>query len=386
MKNFKKMRVALVYDRVNKWGGAERVLLALHELFPDAPLYTSVYDKSNAGWADVFDPSAGSGRGIRTSFLQKIPFARVNHELLAPLMPLAFESFDFSDFDLVISVASEAAKGIITKPGTRHICYCLTPTRYLWSGYEEYFENKVLRACFKPLISGLRKWDLVASRRPDAYIAISEEVQKRIGKYYGRESELVYPPATLRHPERSEGSREGSSVTPRIEGHKNGYFLIVSRLSKFTKYKRVDLAIEACNKLRAKLVIVGEGNLRNELEEKAGPTIQFAGGVSDKELIEYYKNSKALIFPGYEDLGLTMIEAQSFGKPVIAFGNGGAVELVINNKTGILFDYQTTESLVDAIREFEKKEFEPEFCRKNAKRFSFDNFRKNFMFVIDKLI
>src|SRR3989338_8390229 len=190
------MKVALVYDRVNKWGGAERVLLALHELFPDAPLYTSVYDRKKASWADVFDPSAGSGQGIKTSFLQKIPFS-TRHELFAALMPLAFESFSFDEYDLVISVTSEAAKGIITKPKTMHICYCLTPTRYLWSGYNDYFKNPYFRFISKPLVSYLRFWDKIAAQRPDAYIAISKEVQGRIKKYYGRESTVIYPSVTL---------------------------------------------------------------------------------------------------------------------------------------------------------------------------------------------
>src|SRR3990172_1252396 len=163
-------KVAIVYDRVNKWGGAERVLLTLHEMFPDAPLYTSVYDEKNASWAKVFS-------NIYTSFLQKIPFAKGNHEFLAPLMPLAFESFNFNDYDLVISVTSEAAKGIITKSGTTHICYCLTPTRYLWSGYEEYFKNPILKFISKPFVSYLRMWDKIAANRPDKIIAISTEVK-----------------------------------------------------------------------------------------------------------------------------------------------------------------------------------------------------------------
>ena len=179
------MKVALVYDRLNKWGGAERVLLALHKLFPQAPLYTSVYDSQKASWAKVFD--------VRTSFLQNFPFA-MYHELYAPLMPLVFESFNFDEFDLVISVTSEAAKGIITKPKTKHICYNLTPTRYLWSGYSEYFKNPIFRFLSLPVIVYLKFWDKIAAQRPDKYIAISKEVQSRISKYYGRESVVVYPP------------------------------------------------------------------------------------------------------------------------------------------------------------------------------------------------
>jgi glycosyltransferase involved in cell wall biosynthesis len=359
------MKVALVYDRVNKWGGAERVLLALHELFPDAPLYTSVYDEEKATWAKDFD--------IRTSFLQKIPFAKKHHELFALFMPIAFERFRFDEYDLIISVTSEAAKGIITNGKTKHICYCLTPTRYLWSGYNDYFRG-FAKILLHPLVIYLRSWDIKASKRPDLYIAISEEVQKRIKKFYDRESELIYPPVKL-------GQYQKTDIM--IKGE---YFLVVSRLSKFTKYKRVDLAIDACNKLKLPLKIVGEGGMRNDLEKMAGPTIEFTGNINDKELTKYYKNCKALIFPGLEDLGLVMIEAQLFGKPVIALNKGGAKELVINGKTGILFKNQITEDLVNALKNFEKMEFNSKVCIKNAMKFNKLSFKRKFMFVVRKQI
>lgn len=183
------MKVALVYDRVNKWGGAERVLLALHELFPNAPLYTSVYHAQKAEWADVFD--------IRTSFLQKFPKASSRHEVYALFMPFAFKNFSFDEYDLVISVTSDAAKGIVTKPKTKHICYCLTPTRYLWSGYDDYFSNPFFKLLSLPAVHYLRQWDKGASKKPDYFIAISKEVQKRIKKYYGRDSKVIYPPVTI---------------------------------------------------------------------------------------------------------------------------------------------------------------------------------------------
>jgi glycosyltransferase involved in cell wall biosynthesis len=396
------MKVALVYDRVNKWGGAERVLLALHELFPQAPLYTSVYDAKKAPWAKVFQ--------IKTSFLQNIPGAKKNHELLAPLMPFAFERFNFDKYDLVISVTSEAAKGIITHSGTMHICYCLTPTRYLWSGFTEYFKNKSLSILLRPVINALRKWDLVASTRPDVFIAISKEVQGRIKKYYGRESELVYPPATLSLArragppvalgEREKGKGESNLSASPFTLHSSPYFLVVSRLSKFTRYKRVDLAIEACNELQLPLKIIGEGNLRKELEKEAGPTIEFIGKVSDRELVDYYKNCKALIFPGREDLGLVMIEAQMQGKPVIAFKAGGALELVTDpsasshsagsgqagSATGLFFDRQTKESLGGVLKKFESIKFNEKTIIKNAKQYDFENFKKNFLSVVNNSI
>ncbi len=371
------MKVALVYDRVNKWGGAERVLLALHKLFPDAPLYTSVYDKKKAEWANVLD--------VRTSFLQNFPFASSNHELLAPLMPQAFEKFSFDEYDLVISVTSEAAKGIITKPGTIHVCYCLTPTRYLWSGYEEYFKNDGFKALTKPVIASLRKWDLTASQRPDAYIAISKEVQARIKKYYGKDSELVYPPVTIEN-SKSETRNPKQIPNTKYEIQSAGYYLVVSRLSKFTKYKRIDIAIEAANKLKAPLKIIGDGSDRKELEKMSGSTVEFLGAVSDDELTDYYKNCNALIFPGIEDFGLVMVEAQSFGKPVIAFNAGGAKEIIIDKKTGLFFDEQNKDSLIDSINKFEKFKFDPQECVKNAQRFTLTQFKKDFLSVVNKLI
>lgn len=230
-------------------------------------------------------------------------------------MPVAFEQFSFSEYDLVISLTSEAAKGIFTKPGTKHICYCLTPTRYLWSGYDEYFKNPALRMLAAPAVSYLRKWDKIASKRPDAIVAISKEVKKRIKKYYDLDSVVIYPPVDMRG--------QVTSNKKQVKNKKSDYFLIVSRLSKFTKYKRIDLAIQACNELKLPLKIIGVGNWKKELQKMAGPTIEFLGEVDDETLRSYYQNCRALIFPALEDFGLTVIEAQKFGKPVIAFRGGG---------------------------------------------------------------
>lgn len=359
------MKVALVYDRVNKWGGAERVLLALHKLFPDAPLYTSVHNPQTAAWANVFD--------IRPSFLQNIKFTRSNHEKLALLMPTAFESFSFDDYDLVISVTSESAKGIITKPHTKHICYCLTPTRYLWSGYDSYFASKALRLISKPAVKYLRAWDKKAAHRPDKIVSISEEVRRRVQSYYGRESMVIYPPVSL-----GDETQKRKSV----KEQSGKYFLIVSRLSKFTRYKRIDLAIEACNELKLPLKIVGDGSWKEELQRMAGPTISFEGAVPDEKLQNYYKHCKALIFPGVEDFGLTVVEAQGFGKPVIAFRGGGALETIKEGKTGYFFDEQTKQSLVAALRNFDIMKFDPQECMVHAQRFSFDSFKSLFLKLV----
>lgn len=366
------MKVALVYDRLNKWGGAERVLLALHKLYPDAPLYTSVYDPIKAPWASVFD--------VRTSFLQRLPFA-INHELFAPLMPFVFESFNFDEFDLVISVTSEAAKGIITKPQTKHICYCLTPTRYLWSGYDEYFRNPILKLLSKPVVWYLKFWDKIAAQRPDKLIAISKEVRSRISKYYGRESSVVYPPVDVSNMYYVSSIKYKKDIneihnTNYMLHNTGNYFLIVSRL---VPYKKIDLAIKTFNKLKLPLKIIGTGSETERLKEIAGSTIEFLGYLTDKELVRYYSECCALVFPGFEDFGLTILEAQSFGKPVIAFRRGGALETIIERKTGIFFDEQTVQSLTKSIEQFSKIKFDPKDCTEQADKFGFDRFKESFL-------
>ncbi|MDZ4228579.1 MAG: glycosyltransferase [Candidatus Levybacteria bacterium] len=367
------MKVALVYDRLNKWGGAESVLLALHKLFPSAPLYTSVYDRRKAPWAKVFD--------VRTSFLQKLPFT-MNHELFAVLMPFAFESFSFDEYDLVISVTSEAAKGIVTKPKTRHICYCLTPTRYLWSGYDEYFKNPIFRILSKPVVWYLRFWDKIAATRPDVYIAISKEVQTRISKYYGRESEVVYPPVEAFSSLASSVQLGNKKLDANLLGAKRSYFLIVSRL---VSYKKIDLAIKVFNKLKLQLKIIGIGAEMDRLKAMSGSTVEFLGNLTDKELVRYYSECRALIFPGLEDFGLTILEAQSFGKPVIAFSGGGALETIVDpsagsgSATGIFFDEQTIESIEKAIKQFGNIKFDSEDCIEQAEKFSLNKFKELFL-------
>lgn len=361
------MKVALVYDRVNKWGGAERVLLALHELFPDASLFTSVFDKKNAPWAEIFN--------IKTSFLQGLPIT-FRHEYYPFFMPIAFESMSFDDYDLVISVTSEAAKGIITKPSTLHVCYCLTPTRYLWSGYSEYFNNSLMRFLSKPAISYLRGWDKVAAQRPDIYIAISKEVQNRIKKYYDRESKVVYPPVTLEEMGNGKWERNKTSA---FALNTSPYFLVVSRL---VPYKRIDIIVEACNRLKLPLKIVGTGSEEKKLKQLAGPTVEFLGALTDSELVGYYKACRALLFSGYEDFGLAMVEAQAFGKPVIAFRMGGALEIIREGKTGLFFYPQSVDAFMQALQVFEAMRFSKNECIKNAERFFKQRFKAEFLHII----
>ena len=350
------MKVALVYDRVNKFGGAERVLLALHQIWPDAPLYTSVYDKSAAPWAETFD--------VRTSFLQKLPLPKNAHEYYPYLMGMAFESLNFDEFDVVISVTSEFAKAIITRPQTLHVCYCLTPVGYLWSGYSQYFSGKPawFRTLTKPIIAYLRWYDKIISQRPDLYVTISQTVRERIKKYYQRDSEVVYPPVNV----------------PKISNFKfqiSNYFLVVSRL---VPQKRIDIVIEAFNRLGLPLLIVGTGNQQARLEHLADSNIRFVGQVSDEKLEEYYSACRAVVIPAEEDFNLVAVEAQSFGKPVIAYGAGGATETIIAGQTGWFFKSPTAASLADSLVKINPDTIDPRLCQKNARRFSQIRFEQDF--------
>lgn len=363
-------KVAIVYDRVNKWGGAERVLLALHEIFPKAPLYTSVYDPEGASWAKVFPK-------IYTSFLQKIPLLRSNHEFLAPFMPLAFASFDFSKYDLVISVTSESAKGIRVKGKTKHICYCLTPTRYLWSGYNNYFRGNLFKILTWPVVKLLKVWDKNIAGKPTKMIAISSEVQKRIKKYYRRNSEIIFPPVAV-------------PMIRIIGTEEKKYYLLVSRLD--FGYKKVDLAIKAFNRLGYPLVIVGTGREEKKLRKLANENIIFAGRVDEKKLNEYYKGAKALIMPQEEDFGIVSVEAQAHGTPVITYKKGGALDTVVEGKTGLFFTPQTPAALEKSVKAFENlsaqsgKKFKSQNMYANAKRFSKEVFRKELIESVKKVL
>lgn len=357
------MKVAIVYDRVNKWGGAERVLMALHKIYPKAPLYTSVYDPEGAPWAKVFPK-------IIPSFLQRISFAKRNHEFFAFFMPFVFSRFDFSKYDLVISVTSEFAKSINTKGKTKHFCYCLTPTRYLWSGYNQYFKSPTLKVISWPLVKLLRILDKKASKKPDLIIAISTEIQNRINKYYGRDSNIIFPPVEINH------------QSPIINHQSRKHYLLVSRLDY--GYKKVDLAIKAFNKLGYPLIIVGAGREEKKLKKIAAKNIIFAGRVDEAKLTNYYREAKALIMPQEEDFGIVAVEAQNNGTPVIAYKKGGALDTVISGKTGIFFGKQNENSLIKAIKEFEKKKFDRKCLVKNAKRFSFEKFSKGILALTSK--
>lgn len=370
------MRVALVYDRVNKWGGAERVLLALHRIWPDAPLFTAVYDPRGARWADVFT--------VHPSFLQRIPFTRGAHESLLGLTPLAFESFTFDEYDVVISVTSAEAKNIITKPETLHVCYCLTPTRYLWSGFRQYQNQPGLGLLNVPAAWGLRvfgpllrDWDVIAASRPDHYIAISNRVKTRIETYYRRNvTEVIYPPVDTK-------KFSGRGNVSGIHASDGQYFLTVSRL---VSYKRLDILIRAFNALGLPLVIVGDGRQKRELMRMANANIRFVDHyLTDSDLVRYYEGCRAFVFAADEDFGLAAAEAHAAGKPVIAYRESGVAEIVQDGVTGILFDRQTEEGVIDAVRQFTAHRFSAAQCRRQVAHISESHFETRMRKVITDL-
>lgn len=349
------MKIALVYDHVNKIGGAERIVESLHELYPEAPIYTAVYNPQTAPWAKKYT--------VVTSFMQKLPWAKLYHELYPILPTFAFESFNFNSFDLVISVTSAEAKSIITSPRTVHICYCLTPTRYLWSHSRDYFRNPLFKMISMPFISLLRTQDFISSRRPDCFIAISETVKARIKKYYGQSSQVIYPPV------------DTENFYPQKKPRRGSYFLIVSRL---VQYKKINLAIEAFNELKLSLKIVGQGLAQKELKQMGGPTIEFLEHLTDDKLRRYYQNCRAFIFPQEEDFGIAALEAMACGKPVLAFKSGGALELIKQGETGEFFFPQTKAALIRGIKTVIQKDYSPEKCRRQAEKFSKKNFQLTF--------
>jgi glycosyltransferase involved in cell wall biosynthesis len=358
------MKVAIVHDYLNQMGGAERVVMAFHDIFPDAPIYTSIYDP------DRVDP-AFQKMDIRTSFMQKLPLVTKHHQPYLPLYPFAMESLDLRGYDLVLSSSSAFGKGVITRPETLHICYCHTPMRWCWN-YEEYVEReqlgKMARSVLPFFITGLRVWDQTSAMRVDHFIANSPVIAERIQKYYRREAVVIPPPV--------EANRFPSDPATEVED----YFLILGR---FIPYKRFDLAIEACNRLRLPLVVIGKGRDEERLKRMAGPTIRFLGRLSDEEVIHYYRHCRAFLFPGDEDFGITPLEAQAAGRPVIAYGSGGALASIVDGVTGVFFQEQTVESLVEALTTFNEQNFDPYIIRNHALEFDTPRFQRRIMQFIE---
>lgn len=350
------MRIALIHDWLTGRRGGEKVLEVFAELFPDADIYTLFHIKGSQ------HPTIEK-RKIFVSFLQKFPFIKTHYRNYLPLFPLAVESFDLTDYDLIISSSHCVAKGAIPGPDAIHLCYCFTPMRYAWDQFHYYFGkgrvSVVKRMFISPIISYLRVWDVASSSRVQSFAADSNYVARRIKKYYGRDAEVIHAPVDTDYFVLGEG--------------RGDYFLIVSAL---VPYKRIDLAIEVFKKRKEKLIIVGTGPEFKKLRKVAPPNVYFAGNVSNGELLRLYQNARAFLLPGIEDFGIAPLEAQACGIPVIAFGKGGAVETVKNGETGILFYEQSPDSLNNAIDRLQNMEFNKFEIRKWAENFSYQNFKK----------
>ncbi|MFH1598097.1 MAG: glycosyltransferase [Patescibacteria group bacterium] len=350
------MKVALLHDHLNQIGGAEKVLMAFHELFPSAPVFTLVYDaKKTEGFFSDLD--------IKTSFIQRLPFGQSRFKWYLPWMPVAVENFDLSEYDLVLSDCSALIKGVVTKSNALHICYCHTPTRYLWSDTHQYTEELNQPILVKKILpfylKKLRMWDRLAAERVDKYIANSQFVKDRIKKYYKRSSDVINPPV--------------DTSRFQISDEVGDYYLLVSRLRP---YKKVDLAITAFNNLKIPLKIIGTGEEEKKLRKMAGPNIEFLGAISDDRIRDYYSKCKAFINPQEEDFGIAAVEAMASGRPVIAFQSGGATESIIEGKTGVFFDEQSWEALADAVLRFKPQDYNPEEIRQHAQKFEVGEFKR----------
>lgn len=351
------MKIAIIADWLTNQGGAEKVVYDIHKAFPDAPIYTSIYNQEKL-------PQFAKAN-VKTSFLQNLPIAKSKHQLYLGLMPYAFESFDLSQYDVVISSCFACSKGIITKPETTHICYCHNPMRYVWDESHQYVKEHTFSGLLKffarPILHRIRIWDRLAADRVDKYIANSNYVATRIKKYYQRESTVIHPGIDL------------AATSPNFDQYKReDFYLCVGRLKTF---KRVDLVIETFNKYGGKLLIVGEGEDRARLESlNKNPDTKFMGFVSETELQKLYLQAKALIFPQNEDFGITPIEAQFYGCPVIAYNKGGALETISDKVSGLFFDNQTPEGLHQAIQTSSKTTWKPHKIHENALKFSSNRF------------
>jgi glycosyltransferase involved in cell wall biosynthesis len=358
------MRVAIVHDYLNQYGGAERVLEAFHELFPDAPVYTSLYDPEAM-------PEQYRRWDIRTSFMQRLPGWRTQFRRYFLLYPTAFESFDLSAYDLILSSSSAYAKGVIPRPGAVHVCYCHTPMRFAWRtrDYVERENISGIQGAILPFaLTYMRLWDAVSSDRVDAFAANSHVVASRIKRFYRREAEVIPPPVDL------------PPYAPQPPGD---FYLAGGRL---IPYKRIELVVEAFTRLRLPLKIFGDGRDRPRLERLAGPTVEFLGWVDEATRRDLFARCRAFIFPGEEDFGITPLEAMAAGRPVIAYGAGGALDTVTDGVTGRFFQEQTAAGLAAAVAASRTDRYDPLTIRRHAERFSRDLFLERMRILIDETI
>ncbi|HEX5321043.1 MAG TPA: glycosyltransferase [Stellaceae bacterium] len=348
------MKVAIVHYWLVGMRGGEKVVEALCQMFPEADIFTHVYD-----------PAAVSEtirrHRVTTSFIGSLPRAKHWYKRYLPLMPMALEHLDLRGYDLVISSESGPAKGVIPPPGARHLCYCHSPMRYLWNMFHDYRDQSGLltRWAMPPLSHYLRLWDTVSANRVDRFVANSAVVAARIRRYYGREAEVVWPPVEV----------DAFAAVPADE--RGDYMLMVGEL---VAYKRPDLAVEAFNRMRRKLVVIGGGEMLGRLRRLAGPTVTILGPQPFDVLCHHYARCEALIFPGEEDFGIVPVEAMASGRPVIAYGRGGATETVVSGLSGTLFDEQSVEALTAAVEDFRVEDFDPAAIAAHARQFSRERF------------
>lgn len=353
--------VALAHEYFASWGGAEQVVRVLHAEWPDAPVYTLFAERRHrdgtlAGW------------DLRASWLQRLPLGDGRHRLLLPLLPRAVESMRVAPADVLVSSSSAFIKGLRVPPGTRHVCYCHSPTRYLWDWSEQYVREEVptaLRPIVKALLVDLRAWDLEAARGVDRFVANSRVVRDRIRRYYGRDSEVVHPPVDV-------------AAYPLRESQED-FYLAISRL---VPYKNLDVAVRAFNTLGMRLKIVGEGRERGRLERLAGDNVEFLGRQPAATVRELLAVARGLVFPAEDDFGLVCAEALAAGRPVVALARGGATEIVEDGRTGALFDVPTPEALVEAVRRAEAQHFDRAELRRAAERFDAARFRARMRAIV----
>ncbi|MDX1520678.1 MAG: glycosyltransferase [Anaerolineae bacterium] len=360
------MKIALAHDWLNQMGGAENVLEQMVALYPDAPILTTIYGPDQM-------PDVYRQWDIRPSWLNRAPAIHRHHQPYLPLYPAAVTSLNFAEYNVILSNKSGFIHGLCHSPAQLHICYCLAPTRYVWD-YDGYTARegfgRLLGRAIQPAIARLRRWDYAAAQKPAPngnngvhhFIAISREIQARINKYYNRESVIIYPPVNV------------NRFQPLPPGQASeDYYFIVSRL---IPYKRIDLAVRACSRLGRRLIIAGDGRDRAQLEALAGPTVEFRGRLPWAEVVDLMANCRAFLFPGNEDFGITPLEAQAAGRPVIAFAKGGALDTVVEGQTGLFFHEQSVEALMAAIEQFEQLTFDPAAIRANAEKFGEARFRQ----------
>ena len=359
------MKIALVHEFLVTWGGSDLVAEVFHEMFPEAPIFTALYDRDRM-------PARFRDYDIRTSFLQKLPGALKKHQHMIPLFPFAFEQFDLTEYDLVLSSHHSSAKSVITRPETPHICFVHSPMRYGWGFFHEYLnrENpgRLVRALLPFVMNYLRLHDYAAAARVDHFVANSHNVARRIEKYYRRESTVIHSPI------------RGESFC--LSEQKEDFYLCMGRL---VGYKRVDLAVDAFNQSGRPLVVIGGGPQLEQIREKAKQNVKVLGYMDDRDVVDYLSRAKGFVFPGEEDFGLTPLEAMASGAPVVAFGRGGALETVQDGQTGVFFDELTPEALNRAVERLEEGAWNPEAIRQHAMGVDAAVFKTKMFTLIDQV-